>query len=291
MPLGALRSIVVTVSPLRPQDVVNHMGRAVQQFALRQVFEPHSKTLSATLHDSSGVKPYTVSSLFEQGKVVPVRRRLTADDAVWVRITTIGNDVSTALITWCATPPAMIEIDNYGWRVRSVAQDTSEHPWASQTEVDALIQRHHTTPVPQSVGLDFISPTTFHSESLHVPLPIPALVFRSIGERWNHLTGVPLSDLLPLFAQQFLEVAGASIDTRSVMFRDTPFIGFEGRVRYQINGTNEGLARRDPATFATLMNAHAEMARAVAMLTEFATYCGVGVKTTAGLGMARSIQS
>ena len=280
-----LLSFVFSVSPTQPITVANHMGRAVQQFALRKIFEPYSSSLSASLHDSNGIKPYTVSSLFHSNSARPLQQRITASDSAWFRITTVGEEVSNALHAWSNAMPAVIEIDQQYWQVHGVAKSSVEHPWAAETNLGNLIQSHHAAPPPRFLTLEFVSPTSFHSESLHVPLPIPSLVFQSLIDRWISLTPFALNDYLLFFAKQFIEVAGVSIDTRSVMLKNDPIVGFEGKVKYAIKRTNEGLTRLEPAIADELSRVHDDLVRSLALLTDFGFFCGVGTKTAAGLGM------
>lgn len=291
MTMTPVLSLVAHISPVRKQNISNHMGRAVQWFALRNIFEAHSKALSSRLHPVQNAlpQPYTASTIYYSGSTRPLLGTISSDDDAWLRITGINTEVVEALLEWSQNLPAAIELNGYLWHVHGVMTSKVHHPWAGTTDFSDLIQDHLHQRQSRELSMEFASPSAFHSESLHVPLPIPALVFRKLADCWNAYAPTRLDQELPTFARQFVEVAATSINTTSVYLKNEPIVGFVGRTRFRINNVNRGLDKQDSTQSSYLHHNHANLSRALALLTDFAFYSGIGIKTTMGMGMVRTV--
>lgn len=287
--MSRLQSIAVQIRPAALAVIKGHMGRAVQQFALSSIFEPYSSQLSAQLHDENKVKPYTTSGLFRPETTQPLRSGQHQNTSTWFRITGIGDEINDALDQWCKKAPAKIEIDNQLWWVDRLIPPAETTPWTAQTTIQSLIQAHRDALPQRTIKLIFASPTAFRSESLPVPFPLPKLLFRSLADRWNAF--IPqehrLGEEIFTFAEQFIEITDFSGETEKVMLKGEVFTGFVGGVKYHVNASNAGFVKRFPEEARKFTKIHVDLSRAVAMLTDFAFFCGVGIKPTAGMGMTQ----
>ena len=148
-----------------------------------------------------------------------------------------------------------------------------ENAMSRQTDEGALRE----TPPCGGADVTFLSPTGFKSGAVQNILPTPDLWFRSLAARWKTAYGEnPLEDLKqenlglehPIknaLANTF--VADYSLRSAAVVLKENlVFRGCVGRVRYVWK--NESTAVR----------------KALACLTAFAFFCGVGYKTTQGMG-------
>lgn len=175
-------------------------------------------------------------------------------------------------------------------RAASLFQRTGE--WFSKTERpchlgghEFIISECRTTPGPnwqqlalsepiRQLGLNFISPTSFKQGPGHLPLPLPKNVFGSPLRVWEAFA--PPMMLLP---SEWLEwctrdvfVIRHNIETVQVAIsRQNLFTGFVGEVWF---GARQGSDLQ---------------LRAWQAVSELATFCGIGYKTTMGMGAVERI--
>lgn len=287
MPPADLAAYVMHLRASRALTLENHMGRAGQQLALDLV-RRSDPALSEALHALSQTKPYAVSGLLLPETTRPVLGRVAVGDRAWVRVLGLQADVVAALDRSLEPTPTEVEIDHTRWQVESVSRSNSEHPWAGRTTTSDLIQRHRTLTPATKLTLEFATPTGFHSAGLNVPLPQPALVWGSLLRQWNDLSLFPLpEDLTPFIAWQVM-LNRYRAETQILRFKQgSQQIGFTGQATFAIATRNEQLERTDPALAERLSAQREELGQALGLLAEFAFYCGVGIKTTTGMGMVR----
>jgi len=116
--------------------------------------------------------------------------------------------------------------------------------------------------------LRFNTPTAFAQQGVHLPLPVPTLMFRSWLERWNHFAPVYLgSDELITYLSQYIMLKRHQIKTRSHQLHRGYVNGFIGDVTLQV------LNRADPL-----------LANVANLLVHYAQFAGTGVKTRLGMG-------
>lgn len=280
-----LLALTLTIRPRRPQRITQHMGRAAQQLCL-DIIRRGDENLSNFLHEPGHApKPYAVTGLLRPNSLQPVRGEVTPDDTVWLRLVGLRRDVAAILSDYAASPRAVEEIDHEDWEIVSV---TTDHAWAGMTTTAELIRSAAAHLPPRTLSLQFAAPTSFHSDGLEMPLPLPTLIFDSLAQRWTAFTGFPLSPDLKEFAARFVVPVRYQLQTESLKLKNGKlWSGFTGDVIYNIERMNEQL-EKTPALAERLIRAHADLASALGLLSCFAFYSGVGVKTTAGMGLARS---
>ncbi|MFW5665689.1 MAG: CRISPR system precrRNA processing endoribonuclease RAMP protein Cas6, partial [Coleofasciculus sp.] len=116
--------------------------------------------------------------------------------------------------------------------------------------------------------LEFTTPTAFAQQRLYLPFPLPALMFRSWLERWNHFAPVYLGrDELIGYLSEFAMVQRHQIKTRSLQLQRGYVNGFVGDVRLQV------LKGTDPL-----------LANVASLLVHYGQFAGTGVKTRLGMG-------
>ncbi len=119
--------------------------------------------------------------------------------------------------------------------------------------------------------LQFLTPTAFAQNRLHLPLPVPALMFRSWLERWNSFAPVYLGgDELIGYLNHAIAVRKHSIQTRSFPVYQGRISGFVGNVLLQ-----------------TLHGTEPLLANVANLLVCYAQFTGTGVKTRLGMGQTK----
>lgn len=287
---------VIECRATSPTTIDNHMGRAVQQFGLTCI-QSVNKALSDSLHDDTDQKPFTVSGLM--GKSGSLSGDVKAGASAWIRLTGLSSDVAQALMQshdqmrqrLAGDTPVLIELDRMAWQV--VAVHIENHAWAGNGSYQGLIDRQANSDPAKTIRLSFLSPTTFRSQSVNVPLPTPSLVFGSLLTRWMTFTSHRLIDLpqdqVTAFINHHVLISQHHIRTQLVRGKQGgKEIGFVGEVVYELARTSDYLQKNDPSLEALLKQEHLWFARTIDLLADFAVYSGVGRKTTTGMGMVKS---
>lgn len=269
--MDELTSVILRIRPTHADTVPAWLGRAAHAWfldALRQI----QPDLSAAVHDTSGAKPFTVSSLLTdtRGDLL----QLTPRRAYSLRLTTLHPDLTHMMIgglipRWLETG---VQLHSQHFRVEQVIIDPALDAQTGKTTYADLLAQP-----PQSgraIKMIFLSPTAFHKTGeINYPLPSPELVFGNLQDRWNRFSPVPLPADVKATALASLEIDSYTLRTRRISFERAGrgvFTGFVGEVTYR-------LTTGDPT-----------LKEAVSALARYALYAGVGVRTTMGLGQARA---
>lgn len=116
--------------------------------------------------------------------------------------------------------------------------------------------------------LEFITPTAFSQHHTHLPLPVPALMFRSWLERWNHFSPIYLGgDELVSYLSSTVKIKHHHLRTRNFQLQQGYTTGFIGEVILQLPSRVEPL-----------------LANVAHLLVNYASFAGTGVKTRLGMG-------
>jgi len=265
-----LTSLVLTLTTCRPLTFPPYLGRASHAAFLRLIGQADPE-LAGCLHDSDQRRPFTCSTLWG----APHKERslvLTPDAPVFLRYTGLTPDVSQHLQRLAQAPPSHVEIEGARLEVVQATLDPAAHPWAGQTSYENLAAGHllsSASPARHS-ELEFASPTGFRSAGRTLPLPLPALVYGSLVEKWNAFAPVAVSEEVRRFAEECLAISRYRLSTRAIGAKGGSVqIGFVGRCRY------------------IALNQDRYWLGLIQLLTDYAFYAGVGYQTTSGMGQAR----
>jgi len=269
-----LISIVLELESKRDGVLPGELGRAGYAALLARLSELDAP-LAAQIHAGNGPKPLTCSGLLgshrEQGN-----HSLRNGQRVAMRVTGLTPMIVQALReALLEQPPNGWELHEHPFRVVAAHCDGQSHPWSGQAEYEALVARAMTDVgrLARQVTLEFASPTSFKlAEGMHMPLPLPGLVFGSLVERWNAFSPVALSPELRPFCQNGLAISSFRLSSAVINHKEGSLrIGGRGRVTYR-------LLSDDPYWRAALN-----------ILADFALYSGVGIQTTMGMGQVRRV--
>jgi CRISPR-associated endoribonuclease Cas6 len=151
--------------------------------------------------------------------------------------------------------------------VLSTADDGNE--WSSCLSypelIDRAFQQRH------KLKLHFLTPTSFSTGKIDLPLPLPRLVFQSHKKRFEKFYQVAF---LPNFENLVEYYAGISnmkqVKTAVIQTKNVRLIGFTGNVVFNLHS-------QTPPELVFQLN----------LLADFAFFCGTGKKTTLGMGQTR----
>ncbi len=270
--MGDLASVILHVRPSHTDTVPAWLGRSAHAWfldALRQI----QPDLSVAVHDASGSKPFTISSLLVETRGDLLR--LTPRQTYPLRLTTLHPDLTRLMIgglipRWLETG---VQLHSQHFRVEQVIVDPALDARTGKLNYADLLAE---PPEPgRTIKMTFLSATAFHKTGdISYPLPSPELVFGSLQDRWTRFSSVPLPADVKAAALANVEIDSYTLRTQRVSFERAGrgvFNGFVGQVTYRLT-TGDALYKQ-----------------AVTALARYALYAGVGVRTTMGLGQARAL--
>ncbi len=265
-------SIVLRLISERAGVLPAELGRANHALLLSRLAEKEP-TLAESLHDGDSIKPITCSGIM--GQRPPGNITVCAGDRAEVRCTGLTDEISAALETsFLHVAPAAWPLHGHPFHVAEVICDPVRHPWSGRQSYQELAAAglRQAERLPRQTTLEFASPTAFHSRGALMPLPLPALVFGNLADRWNAFGGVTLATDIRQFAEEGVLLNRYSLESRpSPTKNGRTRIGAVGRAMYSLE---------DGAPY---------WAAALHILAGFALYSGVGVQTSAGMGQCRRI--
>ncbi|PIE81436.1 MAG: CRISPR-associated endoribonuclease Cas6 [Chloroflexi bacterium] len=261
----------------RLRATVGHLAHAAFLDILQQV----DPTLSQTIHDIRGRKPFTISPLEGFGKPHKGNLHIKAGQEGWLRVTLLDPTLFQTFISYFLQGngrPA-IRLENHTFQVTEILSTPNSHPLAGYNSLQTLHTKWQTTtslPDYETIHLQFRTPTSFSMRNapfrhMHI-LPDPPLVFGQLADYWDRLwQGSPNSsgtrDIVREFCSERVVVARYNIKTHMYQYRRSKQVGFTGHVTYQILDKE-----------AIFMLQHLNR------LADLAFYTGVGSKTTMGMG-------
>ena len=265
-----LLSLILQLRPRTHAALPADQGRALSAQFLHWV-EERDAAFSAELHKDNELRPYTVSGLcggsHQGGQILLLPAR-----PLWWRVTSLTPELSQFVLDQILPSlPETIRLGEQTFDLLSATLDPRQHPWAGQTTYEALAAGEllSTRRPPAQFQVEFVSPTTFHSDGHHQPFPLPKMVFRQWLEKWNKFAPVSLPRDMTTYADNQLVVSRYRLESQVIKFGQAMYIGFAGRCTYRIlNDDPYGL-------------------RVLHTLADYAFYCGTGAKTTFGLGQTR----
>lgn len=251
-----------------------HVGRANYAATLQRLatLDP---ALAQAVHDGDGPKPLTCSGLLN-ASANRAGAPIKAGAPYYVRVTGLTAAVSAALERGLlAEPPAVWELDRRPFTVQAAVSDETADAWSGRAGYAALAAAQLLSAVepPRQVTLQFASPTSFRSQEMHIPTPLPGLVFGSLAERWNAFSPVAISPEMRRFAEERIAITAYRLHSRPVAHENAALrIGGVGEVTYR--------ALSSDRYWLGVMH----------LLAHFARFSGVGVQTTTGMGQTRRLR-
>lgn len=234
----------------QPFQVHGWTGHAAQAWFLGWL-RSRSPALAASLHDSPGRKPYTLSPLY--------RAESDSGEPQWrLRLTTLAP----LFASLPDSDPPNFRYNGLEFPVRPDATRV-----VSFGDLLRRAETDHELP-----DLRFRTPTVFHSSGVDVLLPDPGLVIGSLIHSWDSFSPLPLPLPLREFAARSLYLTRYHLRTvRIPVPHKGGRTGFSGWVRYGVRG------EADPVAL-----------RLCGALLRFAEFAGVGVGTAAGMGQVEA---
>ncbi len=270
--------------------------------------------VAAWLHEGNKRRLFTCSSLqfpLSQAKMLEVERNnvhwpLTPEKTYTIRVTLLLGELFPlfykALTDFQQTAgagrsrPPFMRLGRQSLLLEEVLIENDDATgWTGFTSfagmVESVLARKLGNAVP--LKLEFASLTAFNRGNAKnrqygnysARLPLPYYVFPYLAKRWNELAPPELAHFVQTDAieQYTLDegviIADYDLKPHTVKFSTHWQQGFIGTCKYLLRGTDDPLTGETPLTLRQQM----------LLLGHLAFYCGVGYKTSMGMGRARLI--
>lgn len=265
-------SVVIELHALNSGSLLNSNGLILHS-AWFAALAQGSAELVDRLHDQQ-VKPFTISPLMGLHADEKGICSFGAGQKAWFRVTILADELSESLAHWLESlgSGAILKLKETLWQVDRAAIHSDEHPWAGRMTYEHLMQVVQGSLVKGRWTLEFATPMTLNGSRFAYPFPQPESLVRSWLERWQVFAPVFLTDELPSQAREYLAVEDYRLHTETVRMHGMRLPGCLGRITLRERGMTP------------------DMRLTLALLVEFAFFCGSGYKTTQGLGQTRVVR-
>ncbi len=265
-------SLVLNIIPLSSISPKYLEGRHLNALFL-QVVNSVAPDLAQYFHDSQINKSFTISTLQTSTKNEFLHsyhsQSIPQNKSCWWRISLLDDSIFHQLTKlWLnLNPQKPWHLGNADLYITSIlGTPRNEQPWANACTYQQLYEQASET--ERLFKFTFATPTAFRQGKYDTSLPTPESVFNSLLKRWQKYSNIefmelPINQIYPSF-----------FDIRTEIMSDKHgrFIGCIGNIHYRLFGDISSIQIKQ-------LNA----------LADFAIYCGVGRKTTMGMGMVRRV--
>jgi CRISPR-associated endoribonuclease Cas6 len=243
--------LTLTFSPTNGRIDGRHVTARGLHGLLFDVLQRADQAEASWLHYHESPKPFSLVPLYSEDGVL-----------VGMRLAAITERTAALFTKAWEKARREGEVLRLGRYQTFIAQEVVCQPGLSFAELALL-------PPDEQMGLSFLSPTAFKQGPGHLTLPLPANVFGWPLRVWQAFAPSPVD-----VSERWLDWCAADvfvvrhqIETATVSIgRQEPFTGFVGDVWFEAMGGSEVYLRVWQA------------------LGRLATFCGVGHKTTMGMG-------
>ncbi len=266
-----LHSITLELTAANTATIDATMGHQAHALFLDLVRQTDPE-LSAQLHEGQGSRPFTVGPL-TGGRVQGQSVALKPGQPCRLRFTLLDGGLIWQCLSqhFLEAGPITLRLGAAEFALNRMLATPTADPsgWAGFADWQGLAN----TPAVRYLTLRFASPTAFSlGEKRFALFPEPMFVWDSLMRVWNTFAPVPLQvdkQALREFIERRMVVADYDLRTATLHYPHYTQKGFLGVCTY-------------------LVQELGDCAGQLAALAEFARYCGVGYKTTMGMGQARA---
>lgn len=224
-------------------------GPALQAEFLKQVccIDPE---LFEQIHSNSKLRPYTISPPLEK------------NEQLYWKITALNQQMSKVLDK-VSFDKIILEKESIHLAVRPIMSE-----FITYTDL-YNIYFLETKDLDKRLDFKFLTPTSFRKSNTNVylPLPIPSYIFQSLINKWSEFSSfgeVKYPGELE-FIDNSIFIAEHNIKTRLFYIDKGKITGFIGTLSIRTNNDEQLL-------------------KLISMLSHYSTYCGIGIKTSMGMG-------
>lgn len=307
-----LYAILLKLRPLQRGTLMAFSGELVHG-ALLHWLRNDAPDVGTFLHEGNKRRLFTCSSLQFH---LPAQRMLDAerdnihlpldpDKTYTIRITLLLGELFplfySTLMHFNAPEmgvdkPSFIQIGKQRFTLEEVIINNDDPTgWTGFASLPTLVEKAKflRSGRVEPLRLEFASLTTFNRTSArskdygahHARLPLPQYVFPGLARRWEDMAPPDLVHVIQKDRiEQYIQddgmiIADYELKTHQVKFTTHLQPGFVGNCTYHLRGPDEAMTPEAPLT----------VRQQLLLLAQLAFYCGIGYKTSMGMGQARPI--
>lgn len=305
-----LRALLLKLRPLERGTLMPFSGELVHGAWLEWI-RAAAPDVSAMLHDGNKRRLFTCSNLqipLPRAKLLEAEREnihlpVSPEKTYTIRITLLLGELFPLLYNTLmyfnvaeagAKNPPFMRIGKREFLLEEVICSPDDPSgWTGYTSfadlVDCALSRKMGS--QPSLTLEFASLTVFNwinradktYGNYYARLPLPRYIFPNLARRWQEVAPPELTHMVEKERiERYIEADGMVIEDYELKAHEVHFIrhpqrGFLGTSTYQLRGPDESTTPEAPLT----------VRQQLFMLAMFAFYCGIGYKTTMGMGQVR----
>jgi CRISPR-associated endoribonuclease Cas6 len=308
-----LYAFLLKLRPLQPGTLMPFSGELVHGAWLNWLQEV-APDVATWLHDGNKRRAFTCSSLqfpIPMEHMLEAERKnihlpLNLDKTYTARITLLLGELFplfyNALMEFnmsqlTAKQQPFMRIGKQLFSLQEVVISNDDPSgWAGFTSFTTLGEKAKTlkTGTTEPLTLEFATLTSFNRSNArnkaygvhHARLPLPQYIFPVLARRWSELAPPELASLVQEDAiEQYIQddgmiIADYDLKTHHVRFTTHEQPGFVGICTYHLRKSpNEAATPETPLT----------VRQQILLLAQLAFYCGIGHKTSMGLGRTRVV--
>ncbi len=307
-----LYAFLLKLRPLREGTLMPFSGELVHA-AWLDWLRSAAPEVASWLHEGNKRRLFTCSSLqfpFPAARMCEAEREnihmpLTPEKTYNIRITLLLGELfplfHSALMDFntkgsSTRKPPFMQLGKQQFLLEEVVFDTDDSSgWTGFTSFDKLAEKAKTLKLGrmEPLTLEFASLTTFNRSNarnrIYGPhpalLPLPQYVFPGLARRWQELAP---PDLAGMVQEERVEqyalndgiiIVDYNLKPHTVKFTMHWQQGFVGKCNYLLRGPDEATTEEAPLT----------VRQQILLLAQLAFYCGVGYKTSMGMGRSRPV--
>jgi CRISPR-associated endoribonuclease Cas6 len=307
-----LYALLLKLRPIQYGTLMAFSGELVHGAWMRWIREA-APEVATWLHDGNKRRLFTCSSLLfplSPSRMLEAEREnihlpLDPEKTYSVRITLLLGELfplfydtlmnfHTSSFTGGTRRPPFMQIGKQVFLLEEVILDQDDRTgWTGFTPLASLVERIQALRLTggENFRFEFNSLTTFNRSNArsrnygphYARLPLPQYIFPSLIRRWEDiaspdLVGVIEKDLIEQYIQDDgIIISDYDLRTHHVKFTTHLQPGFIGSCRYHLRGPD---GKSDSAL---------TVRQQILLLAHLAFYCGIGYKTSMGMGRTRVI--
>lgn len=213
------------------------------------------ETYAEMMHQNS-LRPYSQFLHFDKNR-----------NALYWRITSLNEQAKNEILDAAFSLPQKVFLKQKNVEIELLGKE-----FLPATGYGSLAEKYFTHPLAgRYVSFDFFTSCSFKSEGQYVIFPQPNFLLGSLVKRWN-----AFADRERLDAQGLVDDLAQEVYVADYKLRLQPF---------SVDGARIPAFR---GNYTLGMKSNLMSNRIIAMLGEYANYCGIGIKTALGMGAVRT---
>jgi CRISPR-associated endoribonuclease Cas6 len=235
----------------------NISGKHLHGFFFKKILGTMNPKFAADIHEQVESKPFSLSYLYPWNNMY------------WFRIATWDERIPETVFAYF-NETQEFEFNRCGFQLIKTTTHPADSYWANRLSIQSFIEQHFVE--MDRFRLIHKGATSFKTGDAHIPLPVPELIVNSIYRKLPSWLKDVIQDISKEQIIETIRLKGHRIE--SIYNKKTygAITSFAGETRWQIDQR-------------TLIDTR----KAINLMFNFAFYCGIGVKTTQGMGMCRIV--